>query len=145
MDIQPNKETEMDNRYLNAERTLAAALDWTRIDYAGLDDTRKCRAQGIAPGATESCDVPAWARSSDDCVSLMVAHGCFVTAEVTSDGAPVMTARWKGADGFGESISVATAGHADKEAAFRFAAVLGVTSKVETESQGRELRALVQA
>lgn len=135
----------MDTRYLNAERTLAAALDWTSTDYTGLADTRDGRAPGMAPGAAGIGYVPAWARSSDDCVSLMLAHRCFVAAEVTSEGTAVMVARWAGADGFGERIAVPTAEHADEAAAFRYAAVLGVTSKVEAESRARELRSMVSA
>ena len=70
---------------------------------------------------------------------------CFVAAEVTSEGQDVMVARWKGADGFAERIAVPTAGHLDEAAAFRYAAVLGVTAKVEAESRARELTAMVSA
>jgi len=135
----------MDTRYIDAEHKLATALGWTGADYTGLAAVRDGRAQGVVPDGTRSSYVPAWARSGDDCVRLMLAHRCFVTAEVTSDGVEVMVARWKGAHGFPERIAVPTGEHSDEDAAFRYAAVLGVTSKVEEQSRARELRSMVAA
>lgn len=135
----------MDTRYIDAERKLANALGWTGADYTGLAEVRDGRAHGMAPASTNSGYVPAWARSGDDCMRLMLAHRCFVAAEVTSDGVEVMVARWMSSDGFPERIAVPTAEHANEDAAFRYAAVLGVTSKVEAEVQARELTAMVSA
>lgn len=135
----------MDTRYINAEHKLAIALTWTGTDYSGLAGTRDGRAQGISPGSAERTHVPAWARLNEDCVSLMLAHRCFVAAEATSDGVEVMVARWKGADGFPERIAVPLAEHVDDAAAFRYAAVLGVTAKVEAEHAARELTDMVSA
>ncbi|MFC5511149.1 hypothetical protein ACFPOU_08410 [Massilia jejuensis] len=135
----------MDTRYINAEHKLAIALTWTGTDYSGLDGTRSGRAQGVAPGSTERTHIPAWARCSEDCLKLMLAHRCFVAAEVTSEGADVMVARWTAADGFGERIAVPLAEHKDDAAAFRYAAVLGVTAKVEAEHAARELTDMVSA
>ena len=73
----------------------------------------------------------------------MLAHGCYVAQEVTDDGADVMVARWKDADGSPERIAVPTSEHASEAAAFRYAAVLGVTSKVEADSRARELKSMV--
>lgn len=133
------------NRYLDAEHKLAIALDWTGIDYTGQAGTRDGRARGVAPGATTIGDVPAWARSSDDCVSLMLEHRCFVVADVTTDGTEVMVACWRAADGFGERIAVPLAEHKDDAAAFRYAAVLGVTAKVQAEHASRELIDMLSA
>lgn len=135
----------MDTRYINAEHKLAIALGWTGADYAGMAGTPDGRVLGAAPGGAERTYVPAWARSSDDCLRLMLAHRCFVAAEVTSEGADVMVARWKAADGFGERIAVPLAEHKDDAAAFRYAAVMGVTAKVEAEHAARELTDMVSA
>jgi len=135
----------MDTRYIDAERKLANALGWTGADYTGLAEVRDGRAYGMPPAGASSGYVPAWARSGDDCVRLMLAHRCFVAAEVTSNGVGVMVARWMSSDGFPERIAVSTAEHLNEDAAFRYAAVLGVTLKVEAEAQARELAALVSA
>lgn len=135
----------MDTRYIDAERKLASALGWTGAAHTGLAAGCDSRAQGMAPAGSISTHVPAWARSGDDCVRLMLAHRCFVAAEVTSDGVDVMVARWTSSGGFQERIAVPTAEHANEAAAFRYAAVLGVTSKVEAENQARELASLVSA
>jgi len=135
----------MDTRYIDAEHRLATALGWVGADYTGLAAVRDGRAQGMAPDGTRSGYVPAWARSGDDCVSLMLAHRCFVAAEVTSDGIEVMVARWKDAHGFPERLAVPSAEHASEDAAFRYAAVLGVTLQVEAKAQARELTSLVSA
>jgi hypothetical protein len=133
----------MDNRYIDAEHRLATALGWNNVNYTSLAGVHDGRARGVVPDGTRSDYAPAWARSADDCVRLMLAHRCFVEAEVTSQGVDVMVARWAGADGLPERIAVPTSAHANEEAAFRYAAVLGVTSKVETGNQMRELTALV--
>lgn len=135
----------MDTRYLYAEHKLAIALGWTGLDYTGLASVPNARAKGMAPADTNSSYVPAWARSNDDCVRLMLTHCCFVAAEVTSDGVSVMVARWVSLDGFPERIAVATSEHMSDGAAFRYAAVLAVTLKAETESQANELRSMVSA
>lgn len=135
----------MDTRYIDAEHKLAIALDWTGADYAGMTGTPDARVLGTAPRGTARAYVPAWARCSEDCLKLMLAHRCFVAAEVTSEGTDVMVARWTAADGFGERIAVPLAEHKDDAAAFRYAAVLGVTAKVEAESRARELRSMVAA
>ena len=135
----------MDTRYIDAEHKLALTLDWTETNYSGPAANATARAQGRAPGGGSRGDVPAWARSNDACVKLMLAHGCFVAKEATSSGADVMVARWKNLDGFAERIAVPTSEHTNEASAFRYAAVLGVTSKVEEESRARELRSMVNA
>lgn len=135
----------MDARYIDAERKLAATLGWTDAVYAGTVGAPDVRALGISPGARDRTEIPAWARSNDDCVSLMLEHDCYVRKETTSDGQPVMVARWSDKYGFVERIAVAIAGHVDPAAAFRYAAVIGVTTKVEAESAARELDAMVSA
>lgn len=135
----------MDVRYIDAERKLAAAMDWTATQYNGPADDAHWPATGIAPGATERSSIPIWARSSEACVNLMIEHSCFVGKEVTSDGHPVMVARWSDKHGFGERIAVPIAEHAEEVGAFRYAAVLGVAAKVEAESRARTLADLVSA
>lgn len=135
----------MDARYIDAERKLAATLGWTDVAHAGTVDGPHVRALGIPPGAQDRIEVPAWARSNDDCVVLMLEHECYVRKEATSDGQPVMVARWNDKYGFVERIAVPISGHADPAAAFRYAAVIGVTTKVEAESAARELDAMVSA
>ena len=135
----------MDARYIDAERKLAATLGWMDATYTGSVDGALMRAQGIPPGAKDRTSVPAWARSNDDCVDLMLEHDCYVRKEATSDGQPVMVARWSDKYGFVERIAVPISGHLDPAAAFRYAAVIGVTTKVEAESAARELDAMVSA
>ena len=118
-------------------------MDQNRLLWTGLDGNADALGQDSAPSAGGRGDVPAWARSNDACVELMLAHGCYVAQEVTDDGADVMVARWKDADGSPERIAVPTSEHASEAAAFRYAAVLGVTSKVEADSRARELKSMV--
>ncbi len=135
----------MDTRYIDAEHKLAASLEWTEAAYAGAVDEPAWRAVGLAPGAIERSCIPAWARSSEDCVNLMIEHACFVHKEVATAGEPVMVALWSDKYGFVERIAVPISEHASEAAAFRYAAVIGVTSKVEAESRARELGAMVSA
>lgn len=140
----------MNTRYTDAERKLAVALNWTRTDYSDAVDEPSWRALGVAPGATKgSCTthscIPAWARSNDACVSLMIEHACFVRKELTGEGVPVMVARWSDKHGFEERIAVPIGEHRDEAAAFRYAAVIGVTTKAEAESASRELGDMVSA
>ncbi len=135
----------MDTRYIDAERKLAAALDWTDAVYSGAVGETSWRAVGLAPSALERSCIPAWARSNDDCVDLMIKHARFVRKEVTTAGAPVMVARWSDKRGFDERIALPISEHASEAAAFRYAALMGVTTKVETVSRDRELEAMVSA
>lgn len=57
----------------------------------------------------------------------------------------IMLARWSDKHGFAERIAVPIFEHASEAAAFRYAAVMGVTSKVNAESSARELGAMVRA
>jgi len=135
----------MDTRYIDAERKLAASLEWTEAVFASAVDEPSWRAVGLAPRAIERSRIPAWARSNDDCVTLMIEHACFVHKEKTTAGEPVMVARWHDKHGFVERIAVPISDHASEAAAFRYAAVLGVTSKVDAESRARELGEMVAA
>ncbi|MFJ1470116.1 hypothetical protein [Massilia orientalis] len=135
----------MDTRYIDAERKLAASLEWTEAAFAGAVDEPSWRTVGLTPRAIERSCIPAWARSNDDCVTLMIEHVCFVHKEKTTAGESVMVARWHDKHGFVERISVPISDHASEAAAFRYAAVLGVTSKVDTESRARELGEMVAA
>jgi hypothetical protein len=135
----------MNARYIDAERKLAVAMDWTDTDYNGPVGDWEWPVTGILPGALERSSIPTWARSNDACVSLMIEHSCFVGKEVASDGQPVMVARWSDQHGFGERLAVPIAEHVDAETAFRYAAVLGVTAKVEAESRARAVADLVSA
>jgi hypothetical protein len=135
----------MDNRYIDAERKLAASLGWQHAVYTDAVDGPSWRAVGLAPGALERSCIPAWARCSEACVSLMIEHVCFVHWEVTTTGQPVMVAHWSDKHGFCERIAVPISEHASEAAAFRYAAVMGVTSKVDADSRARELGAMVSA
>jgi hypothetical protein len=140
-----HKDIELDTRYIDAERKLATALGWTGVNYTGIAGVCDGRVQGVVPDGTGLDYAPAWARSGDDCVRLMVSHRCFVAAEMTSQGVEAMVAHWTGTHGLSECIAVPTSAHANDDAAFRYAAVLGVTSKVEAENLARELTSLVSA
>lgn len=135
----------MDARYIDAERRLAATLGWTEGRYSGAVDGLHGRAHGLPPGAQDRAQVPAWARSNDDCLTLMLEHDCYVRKEATSDGQSAMVARWSDKYGFVERIAVPISGHVDPAAAFRYAAVIGVTTKVEAESAALELDAMISA
>jgi len=135
----------MDARYIDAERKLAAALGWTETHYNGPAADSHWRAVGYAPAAATYSSIPAWARCSEDCLHLIVEHRCFVTEDVTAHGQAVMVARWSDAHGFGERIAIPIAEHAGAVAAFRYAAVLGVTTKVEAEARARAMVDLLTA
>ncbi|MDK6079498.1 hypothetical protein [Massilia varians] len=135
----------MNARYIDAERKLAVALNWTDTAYNGPTGDAHWPAVGIAPGQSARGSIPAWTRSNDECVNLMLEHSCFVAKEVSDSGTVVMVARWAGVQGLPESLSVPVAQHDSDAAAFRYAVVLGVTAKVEAEAFARELDTLVAA
>lgn len=135
----------MNARYIDAERKLAVALNWTDTAYNGPTGDAHWPAVGIAPGQSARGSIPAWTRSNDECVNLMLEHSCFVAKEVSDSGTVVMVARWAGVQGLPESLSVPVAQHDSNAAAFRYAVVLGVTAKVEAEAFARELDTLVAA
>lgn len=135
----------MNARYIDAERKLAVALNWTDTAYNGPAGDAHWPAVGIAPGEASRRSIPAWTRSNDECVNLMLEHSCFVAKEVSASGALVMVARWAGAQGLPESLSVPVAQHGSEAEAFRYAAVLAVTAKVEAEAPARELNAMIAA
>lgn len=125
-------EEDMRNRYIDAELKLAQLLGWTSVDQVLQKLRIAAYAYGFARGANERTAIPAWARSNGDCTTLMLAHDCYVTLEQSPAGEDVMVATWMASVGFPARLTVRVADHQNKACAYRYAAVLAITTQLES-------------